>query len=249
MVGRALFVDQAVEDKRHADAEQDGCDIEQHRGYDDHGVERAARLDGLQHSGTHRERDQRDRIIQGDDLQDGIDKLAVRMVLPDRHDGGGGRRGAADRADQQGEGHRQAEDKDHGQRDDRHGHERFKQRDDHGFATVAAQGGELEVFARFKGDEGQRHIRDEIHAGHDIRRDGAQQVGADQDAREQVARYIGEVELLGQPGHQETGKQHNGQAQDDLGSQVLLGNQAEQHENPSLSQTRALKCKAYVKQM
>ena len=75
-----------------------------------------------------------DKILQLFPMHDGA-RLRFGAVLPDRHDGGGRGRGAADGAQQQCKRHGQAEYEDHRQRDGNGGTQRLGQCDSQHLST------------------------------------------------------------------------------------------------------------------
>lgn len=139
------------------------------------------------------------------------------MVLPDGHDGGGGRGGAADCAEQQREGHRQAEDKDHREGDGGGRDERFREGDGDDLGPALFEGGELEVAPHAEGDEGERHVVDEVHVPDDGDRDQPERPGADQDARKDVAGDVGQSQPFGKTRDKKAREQHERQRENDLG--------------------------------
>ena len=102
---------------------------------------------------------------------------------------------------------------DHDEANDQGGHQRLEDGDDNHLFAVALQRFQAEVFAHAKGDEAEGHVGDEVHAlDHGIG-DQVQQIGPDEHAGQNVAGDVGQMEQVGDAGHDEACQQHDGQAE------------------------------------
>ncbi len=96
--------------------------------------------------------------------------------------------------------------------DHRHQHprcQRFKKRDDQHFATGLLDDFLFKKFAYAKSDEGQGQITDKAQILYHICRNHIKPAGADQNARQNIAADLGQIQGVGQPGHDKTGKKYD----------------------------------------
>ena len=213
MVARAFAVHQPVEQKGGRGTENQGAEIVQDGKIDVAGGGPAP-LHRLGHGRAGAEGQQGDRVVERHDLQDEVDERPCRAILPDSHDGGSRSRGRADRAEQQGKRHRQAENEDHGQGDEYTGGQGFTSGQDQDFPAALFQLRPFEIFSDAKGDEGKRDVGNESHPADHIRRDQPEYAGADQDPGQDITGDVGQMQPFCHPRDQKTGRQHNGQRQD-----------------------------------
>ena len=141
-------------------------------------------------------------------LQERIDKIAVRAGLPNRHHGGSGRCGRGQRREHDGKAQFQMQ---HAVDEDEHrdrGQTGFQHGDDDHLRAVSPEHLHLEKLARAERDERQRHVRKKIRSVDDGMRNHIQAARPHQNARQNIARHIGQAEPLGDSRHCETGEQH-----------------------------------------
>ena len=148
-------------------------------------------LQRVHHGGTNAEGGQGHRVVQSGHLQKQVDERSFGAVLPDRHDGGGRGRGAADGAQQQCKRHGQAEYEDHRQRDGHGGTQRLGQCDSQHLSAGTLQIRDTEIPSGGKRDIGEREIGDEFHAAGQPCGDQVQCIRSHQDTCQNIARHVG----------------------------------------------------------
>ena len=216
---RGALVEQQLQEEAEASAQQEHQRVDGQRLEDSAGMERAGGRsqrygngDAVGHQSNH--------IVQRHHLQQGVHKVALGVGLADGHNGGGrcGSRSQGGKDD--GEIQFQSQ---HEEGDDKHQHrgeDRLKHRDDHDLPAAFFQRVEFEEFAGAEGDKGQRDIGDEIHAADHVSRHQIQAVGADEDARHDVRRDIGQPHPLGDTGSREAADQHERDGNDNHGDGI-----------------------------
>ena len=204
---RRALAEKQLEHHAEQRAQRQHADIRQNRG--DHGRKlHAAALRRHRHGNRDAVQNQADHVIQRDDLQERIDKIAVRAGLPDRHHGGSGGCGRGQRREHDGKAQFQMQ---HAVDEDEHrdrGQTGFQHGDDDHLRAVSPEHLHLEKLARAERDERQRHIRKKIRSVDDGLRNHIQAARPHQNARQNIARHIGQAKPLGDSRHCETGKQH-----------------------------------------
>lgn len=122
------------------------------------------------------------------------------MGLPDGHDGGGGGRGGGQGGQNDGEAQLQSQYKIGDDKYQNGGQNRFKNGDHRHLRPAFFQGVELEKLAGAESDKGQGDIGDEIHAANYVFWHQIQAVGANENARDDVGRHIGQPQTFCDPG-------------------------------------------------
>ena len=212
-------MEQQLQEEAEAPAQQKHQRVDGQRLEDSAGMERAGGRsqrygngDAVGHQSNH--------IVQRHHLQKGVHEVALGVGLADGHNGGGRCCGRSQGGKDDGEIQLQSQ---HEKGDDKHQHrgeDRLKNRDDHDLCAAFFQRVEFEEFAGAERDKGQRDIGDEIHAVDHVSRHQIQAVGADEDARHDVRRDIGQPHPLGDTGSREAADQHERDGNDNHGDGI-----------------------------
>ena len=212
-------MEQQLQEEAEAPAQQKHQRVDGQRLQHGTGMERAGGR-GQRHGNGDAVGNQPHHVVQRHHLQKGVHEVALGVGLADGHNGGGrcGSRSQGGKDD--GEVQLQSQ---HEKGDDKHQHrgeDRLKNRDDHDLCAAFFQRVEFEEFAGAEGDKGQRDIGDEIHAVDHVSRHQIQAVGADEDARHDVRRDIGQPQPLGDTGSREAADQHERDGNDNHGDGI-----------------------------
>ncbi len=156
----------------------------------------------------HAVQNQSDDVIQRDDLKQRIDEVAVRAGLTDGHHRGRGRGRRSQRGQHDGKAQFQMQHAVDQHKDSQRRHTGFQHRDDDDLCAVAPKHIDFKKLARAERDKRQRDIRKKVRTGNDLLRNDIEAAGTHQDAREDVARYVGQPQTLRDARHREACEKH-----------------------------------------
>ena len=196
VVAAAAGIEQFAQQKAAEKAEYGRGEVVAERQYhvfDGHAGFRA----GAGDCGDDAEGEQTDDVVESDDLQQRVDKIAPRVILANRHHRARRRRRCGDCPQNQGKAprKRKKEMRRNGHQDA--GEKRLGEGDDDDLGAGGAKNFLFKKLPDAESDKCQRHVADKPHAADDFDRHRAEDIGADEYAGEDIPGDVGQAQQLG----------------------------------------------------